>query len=270
MASMPLTLDHLRRYAVARSLFKPTTLMRAIAKLGFVQADPIRAPARAQDLTLRHRVSRLSRRRTGAALSAAAAGGRLLRQLRFPAARAPRADASAQRAPGVDAGALEAGAGGARIRRRTRRRASARSRCALRPWQDHQLVRRVVQRQHSAARRHALPRPAAGGATRRRHPRLCDARRCGAGGQGRHRCAPGCADRCDRQQVRAAARSQPGPAGRLPGARRAAVERRAQTGPAACTATPATGAGAGRGLAMARRTSKRRADAGSRTNRCAC
>ena len=27
-------------------------------RLGFVQADPIRAPARAQDLTLRHRVSR--------------------------------------------------------------------------------------------------------------------------------------------------------------------------------------------------------------------
>ncbi len=54
---MPITLDHLRRYAVARSLFKPTTLGRAIAKLGFVQADPIRAPARAQDLTLRHRVA---------------------------------------------------------------------------------------------------------------------------------------------------------------------------------------------------------------------
>ena len=53
----PLTLDHLRRYAIARSLFKPTTLPRAIAKLGFVQVDPIRAPARAQDLTLRHRVS---------------------------------------------------------------------------------------------------------------------------------------------------------------------------------------------------------------------
>jgi uncharacterized protein YcaQ len=50
------TLEQLRRYAVARSLFKPTTLGRAIAKLGFVQADPIRAPARAQDLTLRHRV----------------------------------------------------------------------------------------------------------------------------------------------------------------------------------------------------------------------
>ncbi len=54
---MRVTLDHLRRYAVARSLFKPTTLGRAIGKLGFVQADPIRAPARAQDLTLRHRVA---------------------------------------------------------------------------------------------------------------------------------------------------------------------------------------------------------------------
>ncbi|MDQ6683656.1 MAG: winged helix DNA-binding domain-containing protein [Pseudomonadota bacterium] len=53
----PPTLDDLRRYAVARTLFKPTTLQRAIEKLGFVQADPIRAPARAQDLILRHRVS---------------------------------------------------------------------------------------------------------------------------------------------------------------------------------------------------------------------
>jgi uncharacterized protein YcaQ len=53
---MPLKLDDLRRYAVARSLFTPTTLKRAFAKLAFVQADPIRAPARAQDLTLRHRV----------------------------------------------------------------------------------------------------------------------------------------------------------------------------------------------------------------------
>jgi uncharacterized protein YcaQ len=53
---LPVTLAHLRRYAVSRSLFKPTTLPQAIRKLGFVQADPIRAPARAQDLTLRHRV----------------------------------------------------------------------------------------------------------------------------------------------------------------------------------------------------------------------
>lgn len=52
----PVTLEDLRRFALARSLFAPTTLKRAIDKLGFVQADPIRAPARAQDLTLRHRV----------------------------------------------------------------------------------------------------------------------------------------------------------------------------------------------------------------------
>ena len=51
-----LTLTSLRRYAIARSLFKPTTLPGAIRKLGFVQADPLRAPARAQDLILRHRV----------------------------------------------------------------------------------------------------------------------------------------------------------------------------------------------------------------------
>src|SRR5437016_2674113 len=51
-----ISLDALRRYAVARSLFPPTSLERAIDRLGFVQADPIRAPARAQDLILRHRV----------------------------------------------------------------------------------------------------------------------------------------------------------------------------------------------------------------------
>jgi uncharacterized protein YcaQ len=53
---MPVTIDDLRSFAVGRSLFAPTTLRRAMNKLGFVQADPIRAPARAQDLTLRHRV----------------------------------------------------------------------------------------------------------------------------------------------------------------------------------------------------------------------
>src|SRR5947208_2855077 len=53
---MLITLDALRRFAVARSLFKSTTLKRALERLGFVQADPIRAPARAQDLILRHRV----------------------------------------------------------------------------------------------------------------------------------------------------------------------------------------------------------------------
>lgn len=51
-----ITIDALRQYAVARTFLAPTTLSRAIARLGFVQADPIRAPARAQDLTVRHRV----------------------------------------------------------------------------------------------------------------------------------------------------------------------------------------------------------------------
>ena len=46
----------LRRLAVARTFFAPTTIEQAVARFGFVQADPIRAPARAQDLTLRHRV----------------------------------------------------------------------------------------------------------------------------------------------------------------------------------------------------------------------
>lgn len=53
---MNVTLDDLRHHAIASSLFRPTTLRRAIARLGFVQADPIRSPARAQDLILRHRV----------------------------------------------------------------------------------------------------------------------------------------------------------------------------------------------------------------------
>ena len=50
-------LTHLRHYAVNNTLFTPTTLAKALARFGFVQADPIRAPARAQDLTLRHRVA---------------------------------------------------------------------------------------------------------------------------------------------------------------------------------------------------------------------
>ena len=51
-----LSLRQLRRYAIARSLFKATSVTRAIARLGFLQADPMRAPARAQDLILAQRV----------------------------------------------------------------------------------------------------------------------------------------------------------------------------------------------------------------------
>jgi len=52
-----ITLDSLRAYAVKRTLFPPRDLEGAIRELGFVQLDPIRAPARAQDLILRHRVA---------------------------------------------------------------------------------------------------------------------------------------------------------------------------------------------------------------------
>ncbi|MCA8924557.1 MAG: YcaQ family DNA glycosylase [Planctomycetes bacterium] len=47
----------LRAQAIAHSLFEPRGLGEAVAWLGFVQADPIRAPARAQDLILRPRVT---------------------------------------------------------------------------------------------------------------------------------------------------------------------------------------------------------------------
>src|SRR5687767_8938879 len=57
MADAQPSLATLRAYAIGQSLFSPTTLQAAIDRLGFVQADPIRAPARAQDLILRHRVS---------------------------------------------------------------------------------------------------------------------------------------------------------------------------------------------------------------------
>jgi uncharacterized protein YcaQ len=50
------TPEDLRQFAVGRSLFPATSLENALERFGFVQADPIRSPARAQDLTLRHRV----------------------------------------------------------------------------------------------------------------------------------------------------------------------------------------------------------------------
>ncbi len=52
-----ITLSDLRHHAIASSLFPATTLRRAIGKIGFIQADPIRSPARAQDMILRHRVT---------------------------------------------------------------------------------------------------------------------------------------------------------------------------------------------------------------------
>jgi uncharacterized protein YcaQ len=53
---MRLTVRALRLHAINSSFFSPASLPKAIERLGFVQADPIRSPARAQDLILRHRV----------------------------------------------------------------------------------------------------------------------------------------------------------------------------------------------------------------------
>jgi hypothetical protein len=50
------TLADLRLRAAATSLMTQGSLASVLAALGFVQADPIRAPARAQDLILRQRV----------------------------------------------------------------------------------------------------------------------------------------------------------------------------------------------------------------------
>lgn len=48
-------LSELRALAAGRTLFSSATLEEALTRLRFVQADPIRAPARAQDLILRLR-----------------------------------------------------------------------------------------------------------------------------------------------------------------------------------------------------------------------
>jgi uncharacterized protein YcaQ len=52
-----LTLPGLRARAIEQTLFREESASAAFARLAFVQADPIRAPARAQDLILRQRVA---------------------------------------------------------------------------------------------------------------------------------------------------------------------------------------------------------------------
>lgn len=50
------TISALRAHAINNTLFAPKSLRASMEQLGFVQADPIRSPAPAQDLILRHRV----------------------------------------------------------------------------------------------------------------------------------------------------------------------------------------------------------------------
>ena len=60
MPQPAMTLGVMRQFAASRSLPHPKsmqpTVLQAVQHLGFVQADPMRVPARAQDLILRHRV----------------------------------------------------------------------------------------------------------------------------------------------------------------------------------------------------------------------
>ena len=149
---MPLSLEQLRRYAIARSLFKPTTLGRALRRLGFVQADPIRAPARAQDLTLRPRVAGyragdLERRYPHLPIEEDyfINYGYLHRdhhQLMHP--RTPAAAWSR--------GPRDSSAGAPCLHPRAGHRSPARRRPPLCARQDHQLVRRRDQCDHPPAR----------------------------------------------------------------------------------------------------------------------
>jgi hypothetical protein len=151
----------LRRYAVVHSLFPQTTLKRAIDRLGFVQADPIRAPARAQDLTLRHRVKNyragdLERRYAALGVEedtfinygfVSSSVYALMHPRRFtpdwPAAQRKRVQALM---------------------------AVVRARLLTR--HGDQLLGRLVERDNSSDGRHALPRSAPRGAPRRRHQDL--------------------------------------------------------------------------------------------------
>ena len=106
---------------MARSLFPPATLQQALDRLGFVQADPIRAPARAQDLTLRHRVTGYRAGDLERQLHAARRPRRLLRELRLRHRHRLGADASARRSDAVVRGARPPGAHAARLRAIARR-----------------------------------------------------------------------------------------------------------------------------------------------------
>lgn len=95
-----MVLDELRRLAIAQTLFRPTTLRRAVAELGFVQADPIRAPARARSDAPAPRRG-VPRRRSRTPLRAPRRRGRLLRQLRLRHEVAARAHAPASEREGA-------------------------------------------------------------------------------------------------------------------------------------------------------------------------
>ena len=204
---MSLTLDDLRRFAVARSLFPPTTLERALdtAWLRAGGSDP-GAGARAGPHAAASRRG-LSRRRSRATLRRARRRGGLLRQLRLRDARGARADASARqvRHRGPSRGAARRGDPG--LRARARRGPPARGRRALRPRHGHELLGRLVERDDAPARR-----------------RCTTAACCASCGATPASASTARSDRCSRRSTRA---------GRARASRRAGRRRRAQVRAAA-------------------------------------
>ena len=266
--AMSIDLDALRRYAVARTLFTPTTLPKAIERLGFVQADPIRAPARAQDLTLRHRVrdyraGDLERRYPRLAVEEDFFVNygfvpRATQALMHPRTRAPR-------------GRRRAAAQAQAVLDFVRERGVVHPRevdAHFAARQGTQLVRRLLARQHAAARCHALPRAAARGTARGRHALLRGARSHARGRRPRARA--GRAGRRAGGQVRAAARGLAELPDQPAGRRRAAVGRTAARRAGARPCAPGPCRGRRRRLVLAGRREPGLAGATRRTTRCAC
>ena len=170
---MPIGLDNLRRFAVARSLFPPVPLKRALRRLGFVQADPIRAPARAQDLTLRHRAVGY---RAGDLERLYPSLG--IEEDIFINYGFVTSDVSALMHPRKITPAWPAAG---RSERRTcwhscvsvARVHPREAHRALRAWDRHELLGRVVERDDASARRPPLPRSVTRRGAGRRHSNLC-------------------------------------------------------------------------------------------------
>ncbi len=161
------TLRDLRRFAVSRSLFGPTTLERAIDTLGFVQADPIRAPARAQDLTLRPRVDGYRAGDLERRYASLDVEEDVFINYGFVTRRLAGPHASAQRGVAATHREEHACEGDSRVRPRARRGPPARRGHALRPRHGDQLLGRLVERHDAAARGDALQGPPARRSTRR-------------------------------------------------------------------------------------------------------
>ena len=235
---MVITLDDLRRFAVARSLFPPTTLHARIETLGLRagRSDP-RAGARAGPDAAPPRQG-LPRRRPGAPLRDARCRGGLLHQLRLRARAGAGVDASAR-------GHRRAGRG-ARRKQAEALLEFVRERGAVHPRDvdraflarhGDELLGRLVERHDPSAGRHALPRPAARRAARRRHPHLRGARaRAAAPADDGRTPAQTRADRCARRR-RSCASTRRCPGASLSRAcepaalRRAAMARRADRAP---------------------------------------